>query len=62
RILAALPELDRGETVELRVAAERLRDAGLIGRSGSSTKAFGGFPDRFELLPAKNPNKVRLRG
>lgn len=61
-ILAALPELDRGETVELRVAAERLRDAGLIGRSGSSTKAFGAFPDRFELLPAKNPNKVRLRG
>ncbi|MBI3157312.1 MAG: NYN domain-containing protein [Burkholderiales bacterium] len=62
RILAALPELERGETVELRVAAERLREAGLIGRNGSSTKAFGGFPDRFELLPAKNPNKVRLRG
>ena len=60
-ILTALPELERGETVELRVAAERLRDAGLIGRNGSSTKAFGGFPDRFELLPAKNPNKVRLR-
>ena len=62
QILAALPELLRGETVELRVAAERLRDADLMGKSASSTKFFAPFADRFEMLPTKGPNRVRLRG
>jgi uncharacterized protein (TIGR00288 family) len=61
QILAALPELMRGETVELRVAAERLRDADLLGPKSSSTKLFAPFADRFEMLPEKGPNKVRLR-
>lgn len=61
QILIALPELVRGATVELRVAAERLRDAGLLTRSGSSTKVFGAWPEKFELVPAKNPNQVRLK-
>lgn len=61
QILAALPELVRGEAVELRVAAERLRDADLLGRSASSTRFFASFADRFELLPEKGPNRVRLR-
>jgi len=61
QILAALPELVRGETVELRVAAERLRDADLLGPKASSTKLFAPYADRFELLPEKGPNKVRLR-
>jgi uncharacterized protein (TIGR00288 family) len=61
QILAALPELMRGETVELRVAAERLRDAELLGPKASSTKLFAPFADRFEMLPEKGPNKVRLR-
>lgn len=61
QILAALPELMRGETVELRVAAERLRDADLLGPKASSTKLFAPFADRFELLPARAPNNVRLR-
>ena len=61
QILAALPELLRGETVELRVAAERLRDADLLGPKASSTKLFAPYSDRFELLPEKGPNKVRLR-
>jgi uncharacterized protein (TIGR00288 family) len=61
QILMALPELVRGDTVELRVAAERLRAAGLLSKSGVSTRVFGAFPERFELLPAKNPNKVRLK-
>ena len=34
----------------------------LLSRSGSSTKLFGQFADRFELLPPGNPNHVRLRG
>jgi uncharacterized protein (TIGR00288 family) len=61
QILAALPELLRGEAVELRVAAERLRDADLLGAKASSTKLFAPFADRFELLPEKGPNRVRLR-
>jgi uncharacterized LabA/DUF88 family protein len=60
-ILDALPALADGQTVELRVAAERLREAGLLTRSGSSTKLFGQFAELFELLPAKQPNHVRRR-
>jgi len=61
-ILDALPELSAGDTVELRVAAERLREAKLLSRSGSSTKLFGQYADLFELLPAKQPNHVKFRG
>jgi uncharacterized protein (TIGR00288 family) len=61
QMLALLPELARGGTLELRVASVRLREAGLLSRSGSSTRLFGQFPDRFELLPAGNPNHVRLQ-
>ena len=61
RILGTLPELGQGGRMELRVASQRLRDAGLLSRSGSCTKLFGQFTDRFELLPAGQPNHVRLR-
>jgi uncharacterized protein (TIGR00288 family) len=60
-ILAALPALAAGDTLELRVATGPLRDAGLLSRSGSSTKLFGQFPELFELLPDKQPNHVRRR-
>jgi uncharacterized protein (TIGR00288 family) len=60
-IFDALPALAAGESVELRVAAERLRDAQLLSRSGSSTKLFGLFPDLFELRPEKQPNHVQRR-
>lgn len=59
-ILDVLPALARGETVELRVAAEALREAGLLSRSGSSTKLFGQFPEMFALQPAKQPNHVKV--
>jgi hypothetical protein len=58
-ILAALPALVQGQTVELRVAAERLKDAGLLARRGSSTKLFGQFPEHFELQPSRQPNHVK---
>lgn len=61
QIFAELPELLRGDKVELRLAASRLRDAGLLSRNGTCTKLFGQFEDRFELTPARNPNHVRLR-
>ena len=60
-IFDALPALAAGETVELRVAAERLRDAQLLSKSGSSTKLFGQFPELFELRPEKQPNHVQRR-
>jgi uncharacterized protein (TIGR00288 family) len=60
-ILAALPALAAGETLELRMATGPLRDAGLLSRSGSSTKLFGQFPELFELVPEKQPNHVRRR-
>lgn len=60
-ILRALPALARGEAVELRVAAEALREAGLLSRSGSSTKLFGQFPELFELQPPRQPNRVKAR-
>jgi hypothetical protein len=59
KILDALPELAEGRTLELRVAAERLREAALLSKNGSSTKLFGRYP-QFELAPAGQPNKVRL--
>ena len=59
-ILDVLPALARGETVELRVAAEALREAGLLSRSGSSTRLFGQFPELFALQPAKQPNHVKV--
>lgn len=61
QILDTLPALEQGATLELRIAAERLREAGLLSNRGSSTKVFGGLADHFELLPATRPNKVRLR-
>jgi uncharacterized protein (TIGR00288 family) len=61
RILACMPELERRETLELRVASQRLREADLLGKSGSSTKLLGQFPELFELLPAGQPNHVRMR-
>ena len=60
-IFDALPALAAGETVELRVAAERLRETKLLSRSGSSTKLFGQFPELFELRPDKQPNHVQRR-
>jgi uncharacterized protein (TIGR00288 family) len=61
QILDCLPELERGETLELRVVSVRLREAGLLSRSGSSTKLLHPFAELFELLPAGQPNHVRLR-
>ena len=61
QILACMPELQRGETLELRVASQRLREADLLSKSGSSTKLLGQFPELFELLPPGQPNHLRMR-
>ena len=61
-VLAALPELRAGSKLELRVAAERLREANLLAKSGASTKLFKKYPVLFALTPDKQPNKVQYRG
>lgn len=61
QILQALPELAGGAKLQLRMVGERLRDAGLISRSGSLTKLLGRYAERFELTPAGQPNHVALR-
>lgn len=60
KIVDALPELAAGQALELQVAAERLREAKLLSKSGSSIKLFGRHPGLFELMPQGKPNKVRL--
>ncbi len=61
RLLDAVPALRDGGKIELNVAAEALRAAGLLTRSGSSTKLFRKHPDHFALSPEKQPNKVQFR-
>jgi hypothetical protein len=59
QILRALPELARGDTVELNVAAAKLRELRLLSRSASSTRLFQQFPEVFVLEPADHPHKLR---
>jgi uncharacterized protein (TIGR00288 family) len=60
-VLTCLPELAAGQTLALNVAVQRLREAKLLSKSGSSLKFFAQQGDRFELLPAGKPSQVRLR-
>ncbi len=60
-ILQALPELARGGSLALNVAAERLRQAKVLSNRGSSTRLFAHYPDLFELEPAGRPSRVRAR-
>jgi hypothetical protein len=58
-ILRAVPDLARGETMELNVVAAKLREMRLLSRSGSSTRLFQQYPELFVLEPTKQPHKVR---
>lgn len=59
RILDAVPALRDGKALDLRVAAEPLRAAGLLSKSAPSTKLFRKHAMHFVLAPEKNPNKVQ---
>lgn len=61
RVLAAIPELRDGAPFELRHAAERLRNAGLLAKSAPSTKLFKKHPEFFALAPQRQPNKVQFQ-
>lgn len=59
QILRTIPALKAGLPVHLGEAAKLLHDEKLLGKSASSTKLFGKFPQDFELTPALQPNQVR---
>ncbi len=61
-ILGAVPQLAAGGWVELRMAAEPLRKAGLLGKTAASTKVFKKHAAHFALQPEKAPNQVRYLG
>jgi uncharacterized protein (TIGR00288 family) len=61
-ILHAVPALQAGSKLELGIAAERLRAAGLLSKSAPSTKLFKKYPSFFALTPEKQPNKVQYLG
>ncbi len=62
RILHAVPALQGGARLELGIAAERLRAAGLLAKNAASTKLFKKHAALFALTPEKQPNKVQYLG
>ena len=60
RILEVAPSLVAGEWQPLSDIARLLHDHKVLAKSAKSTTLLGKFPHHFELLPAKQPNRVRF--
>ena len=61
-ILAVLPELVRGQSLDLGIATERLRSEELLGARAPAVRLFRKYPDSFVLTPEQQPNKVAYLG
>ena len=61
-ILAVLPELVRGQALDLGIATERLRSEELLGARAPAMRLFRKYPDSFVLTPERQPNKVAYVG
>jgi uncharacterized protein (TIGR00288 family) len=61
-ILEVVPQLKTGGWVELRLAAEPLRKAKLLGKTAASTKLFKKHVTHFALQSEKQPHQVRFLG
>ena len=61
-ILDVVPQLRGGGWVELRMAAEPLRKAKLLGKTAASTKLFKKHVAHFALQSEKQPHQVRFLG
>jgi uncharacterized protein (TIGR00288 family) len=61
-ILDVVPQLRAGGWVELRLAAEPLRKAKLLGKTAASTKLFKKHAAHFALQSEKQPHQVRFLG
>lgn len=59
-LLSQIPGFEAGRAIELNEAVKRLRDAKLMTKSATSPKFFARHP-YVELIPARQPNKLRLR-
>lgn len=60
-ILDSFAGLARGESLELNAVVKKLRDEKLMGKSTSATNFFKLHAPEVELLPKKQPNKLRYR-
>jgi uncharacterized protein (TIGR00288 family) len=61
-ILEVVPQLGAGGWIELRMAAEPLRKAKLLGKTAASTKLFKKHAAHFALQSDKQPHQVRFLG
>jgi hypothetical protein len=61
RVLQAVPELISGDAVALNLATEKLRGANVLAKSAPSTRLFRKLAQHFELVPERQPNRVRYR-
>ncbi len=59
-ILEVVPQLRTGGWIELRMAAEPLRKAKLLGKAAASTKLFKKHAAHFALQSEKQPHQVRF--
>ncbi|MBS1143042.1 MAG: hypothetical protein H6R14_448 [Proteobacteria bacterium] len=59
-IIAAIPDLKKGDWLSLSQVAKVLHDKKLLAKNAASPKLFRRFPDQFELSPAQKPNEVRF--
>lgn len=60
-VLESVPALRRGESVALNEVVRKLRDAGLMGKSAGASSFFKKFALPVQLMPARQPNQIRLR-
>jgi hypothetical protein len=61
RALESFPGFTDGESIELNAVVKKLRDEKLMGKSTSARNFLKLHAPEVELLPLKEPNKVRLR-
>ena len=59
QILEAVPALKSGNDMVLGDVVKILHDAKLLAKNTASTKLFSKYPHHFELLPSRQPNRVR---
>jgi len=60
-VLEAVPGFLEGEALNLNSVVKMLRDAGLMAKSAGASTFFRKLELPLELMPARQPNKLRLR-
>jgi hypothetical protein len=61
QLLHDIPGFAAGQTLELNDVVKRLRDAKMLGKTGSGPKFLHKHAPFVELIPQDQPNKLRLR-